>query len=962
MSGTNDIADRASGKKSLASISTSSSSTLYSSEYVKGPQQQLEPVVEPLSPSWGEVLGTSSTVLATRSGAATVFSKHLDAETGRYYYFNHETQESTWDAPVDDIPLFFTDEQKESIRRLHDEAEAVKDEERARRHKALATITREHRAARVRQEAEAKAKRDRESKNEWTRALLVAARENSDCNMSWTNIVRIDPSLYTFEKDYGKRLRSLQLVGVKLTELPPEVPSSLPGLETLNISNNQLTTLPDALVYLTSLTRLSVLGNRLESLPDRIGLLCSLKRVEISNNRLRYLPDTFAALTLMERLDLESNCIRLLPENLHYMSRLVSINVNRNELIRIPRCLHRMPNLKSFSANNNILSYITSVLCKSTSIEELRLCRNRITVLPERIGDLASLRELALDFNALSYLPMSFYMLTRLSTLRIEGNPALSSPTDDIITNGARAVVEWCRKRYISDETSRMRKIVYAMQQTLLHLGARRLEDSAYYDDSYVWKEEPCFAIDLDYFFETAVPLMNSVWHKDMLNADKELQKALVENMDEKMTLRRDIAFVVQSFPYLRREVMWAITNYFDAIGAVYMQADACFKRCTCVDELGNRRPCVPPKKGYMCRKRASILKKSIVLQGEKEERLWMKQKKAMVLEAEVRAEAEAIRYLESNEGKFWVAELSYARSEALLEEKKLDNLVARRKQIADDKKAALTRKFERRKREIQDSLEKKIELLQKDISEAKKTIRTTPEGYIREEASKKLIALSNEINELPEFESLKKLQDDYAVQCQKIDDEVLEIPEEPEDEDQMQEDGANFFDEVDEVLEKAAKEAAEKEDLVRSIRTATAERKAGSATSAGLVNKEMQMTERERKRTAEKQRRERERQRRQKAWDKAVRWKNRQINNMKLKISHGVRDFVEGVSKRMDHAKLILNGHFSEVQKELEYHIYQEYISDAVARARRQAEEECHKMDRIRSQWGDLGLEETFL
>lgn len=949
-----DGVSRGDHRMSMGSVSNSS---LYSLDIASQPPAAgAEGEEVAFSPSWGDIVASSSTFLATRSGAPTVFTKHLDAEAGKFYYFNHETQESTWDAPVEDIPLFFSEEQKESIRQFYEAAEAEKADERQRREKALASITRDHRAARVRQEAEAKAKLDRESKHEWTRALLVAARENSDCNMSWTNIVRIDPSLYTFEKDYGRRLRSLQLVGVKLTSLPDQVGHSLPGLETLNISNNLLTTLPDAVVHLTSLTRLSVLGNRLESLPDRIGLLCSLKRIELSNNKLRYLPDSFAALTQMERLDLESNCIRLLPENLHYMSRLVSINVNRNELIRIPRCLHRLRSLKSFSANNNILSYITSLVCKSKSIEELRLCRNRITILPERIGELVSLRELALDFNSLSYLPMSFYMLTNLTTLRVEGNPALASPTDEVITMGARAVVQWCKKRFLSDENSRMRKIIHAMQKTLEHIGARRLEDPAFYDDSYIWKEEPCFAVDLDYFFETAVPLMNSVWNKELISADKKLQKRLLENTDEKMTLQRDNTLVVQSFPYLRREVMWAITNYFDAIGPVYMQTDACFRRCICVDESGNRKPCVPPKKGYMCRKRAAILKKAIILQGEKEERLWFKQKKAMILEAEVRAEAEAVRYLESNEGKLWVTELSYSRSEAFLEEKKIDNLVARRKLIAEGKIEALTKTFERKKRGIQDNLERKLAMLHKDISEAKNTIRTTPEGYIKEEASKRLITLSHDINELPEFDTLKKLQDDYVVKCQVIEDEILAEPEEAGNEDQLQEDGANFFDQVDEVLEKAAKEAAEKEELVRSIRTVTAEKKGVSSVG------DKQMTDRERKRTAEKERQERERQRRQKAWERLARWKKRQTDKLKFKITHGFRDFIEGLSKRMDHAKLILNGEFSEVQKELEYHIYQEYINDAVTRARRQAEEECHKMDRIRSQWGDLGLEETFL
>ena len=96
---------------------------------------------------------------------------------------------------------------------------------------------------------------------------------------------------------------SLDLSGQQLTSLPDYVLAKT-DLANLNLSNNQLTGLPDGIGKLTNLTVLNVENNRLQSLPASIGQLKYLARADFSNNRLTSLPTELGNLTQLNFLKL----------------------------------------------------------------------------------------------------------------------------------------------------------------------------------------------------------------------------------------------------------------------------------------------------------------------------------------------------------------------------------------------------------------------------------------------------------------------------------------------------------------------------------------------------------------------------------------------------------------------------------------------------------------------------------
>ena len=75
----------------------------------------------------------------------------------------------------------------------------------------------------------------------------------------------------------------------------------------LGLYGRGLTSLPDSIGQLTSLTELNLGYNHLTTLPDSIGLLKSIAEISLKNNHLTTLPDTFGQLASLTNLYLFNN-------------------------------------------------------------------------------------------------------------------------------------------------------------------------------------------------------------------------------------------------------------------------------------------------------------------------------------------------------------------------------------------------------------------------------------------------------------------------------------------------------------------------------------------------------------------------------------------------------------------------------------------------------------------------------
>ncbi|XP_017558170.1 leucine-rich repeat-containing protein 59 [Pygocentrus nattereri] len=92
-----------------------------------------------------------------------------------------------------------------------------------------------------------------------------------------------------------------------LTEVPVKELAALPKATVLDLSCNNLTTLPPEFCTLTHLVKVDLSKNQLISLPEEMGRLSSLQHLDLYNNRLTMLPLSFSQLRSLRWLDLKDN-------------------------------------------------------------------------------------------------------------------------------------------------------------------------------------------------------------------------------------------------------------------------------------------------------------------------------------------------------------------------------------------------------------------------------------------------------------------------------------------------------------------------------------------------------------------------------------------------------------------------------------------------------------------------------
>ncbi|NWV59155.1 LRCH3 protein, partial [Malurus elegans] len=136
----------------------------------------------------------------------------------------------------------------------------------------------------------------------------------------------------------------------RLSELPAEA-CHFVSLETLNLYQNCIRYIPEAVLNLQSLTFLNISRNQLSTLPVH---LCSLplKVLIASNNKLVSIPEEIGLLRHLTELDVSCNEIQTIPPQIGHLESLRDLNVRRNNLVRLPEELAELPLIRlDFSCN-----------------------------------------------------------------------------------------------------------------------------------------------------------------------------------------------------------------------------------------------------------------------------------------------------------------------------------------------------------------------------------------------------------------------------------------------------------------------------------------------------------------------------------------------------------------------------------------------------------------------------------
>jgi protein kinase-like protein/Leucine Rich Repeat (LRR) protein len=187
------------------------------------------------------------------------------------------------------------------------------------------------------------------------------------------------------------QLKSGELAGIQrlklsenLTSFPLEILSLADSLEILDLSNNQLTSLPLELAQLKKLKILFASNNQFEVLPEVLGQLPHLEMVGfkankihsvpeyslpaqlrwliLTDNQIKTLPNSLGERPRLQKLALAGNCLTHLPQSMSQLDNLELVRISANQLTECPEQLLSLPKLAWFAFAGNPFSQTNSAI------------------------------------------------------------------------------------------------------------------------------------------------------------------------------------------------------------------------------------------------------------------------------------------------------------------------------------------------------------------------------------------------------------------------------------------------------------------------------------------------------------------------------------------------------------------------------------------------------------------------
>ncbi|XP_068123843.1 leucine-rich repeat and calponin homology domain-containing protein 1 isoform X2 [Hyperolius riggenbachi] len=141
----------------------------------------------------------------------------------------------------------------------------------------------------------------------------------------------------------------------------PETLANLHMLTYLNISRNQLSSLPACICGLP-LKVLIASNNKIGFLPEEIGQLQQLMELDISCNEITSLPQQISLLKSLRELNVRRNYLKILPQEIVDLP-LVKLDISCNKVLILPLCFRKMVQLQVLVLENNPLQSPLAQVC-----------------------------------------------------------------------------------------------------------------------------------------------------------------------------------------------------------------------------------------------------------------------------------------------------------------------------------------------------------------------------------------------------------------------------------------------------------------------------------------------------------------------------------------------------------------------------------------------------------------------
>uniref|UniRef100_H9G6M7 Leucine rich repeats and calponin homology domain containing 3 n=1 Tax=Anolis carolinensis TaxID=28377 RepID=H9G6M7_ANOCA len=184
---------------------------------------------------------------------------------------------------------------------------------------------------------------------------------------------------------------------------------------------------------LADTTQADLSRNRLSELPAEACLFVSLESLNLYQNCIRYIPEAILNLQSLTFLNISRNQLSTLPVHMCSLPLKVLIASN-NKLVSLPEEIGQLRHLMELDVSCNEIQTVPSQIGNLDSLRDLNLRRNHLVHLPEELAELPLIR---LDFscNKITTIPVCYRNLRHLQTITLDNNP-LQSPPAQICIKG----------------------------------------------------------------------------------------------------------------------------------------------------------------------------------------------------------------------------------------------------------------------------------------------------------------------------------------------------------------------------------------------------------------------------------------------------------------------------------------------------------------------------------------------
>ncbi|OHS94676.1 hypothetical protein TRFO_39142 [Tritrichomonas foetus] len=245
------------------------------------------------------------------------------------------------------------------------------------------------------------------------------------CGLSGKLKFELPKSIISFEasnnqinkisKLFIKSTQNLSILNLEKNEIT-HLKDCFPEMTRLNVlvlDKNHIESIPKSLLQLKSAEQFSVSCNKLSGDFPPFNMP-KIRNLNLSFNNLTSLPDCFNGCTFLVDANFSFNKLNNLPQTIQSARKMMIMNLASNQFRKFPRALLSYPQLRTLILSNNLLNKIPNGVSSFMFLKTLDLSNNHFVNLPKSIENLRSLRTLSLSHNLLEKIDLLPIDLTLL--------------------------------------------------------------------------------------------------------------------------------------------------------------------------------------------------------------------------------------------------------------------------------------------------------------------------------------------------------------------------------------------------------------------------------------------------------------------------------------------------------------------------------------------------------------------